>query len=917
MTTSDNQKLTATSPVPTADAANDNSPFEVVVDNNPQSQTDNVSVSGDSVETALTPEERFDIRAGAEMLERGIDPALIDRQRAREIEGVDLGTKKFERWCEQQLKAGNVDSTPGGKELARRMLGPICEAIIRYQAGEAGLLDEVFEQAQKARRGRQPGGQLRHMIEGLDPLAVANITLQAILQAGFVGGTYSHATSKVSEDLERYARFRALWKESRLLAKNNQKQAAARAEPQWKADKRIDTSLENVGLTVERWNRADAMKLGSQLCRLIMERTGIARTVTRNVKGGRRSVTEVEIAEEWVEKFDQAQARAGLLHAHVEPSLVPPRNWSSPVEGIFWSYSVRSFTILGRDFSRARLDKLFEHHRNGQLDTVYAALNTIQATPFRVNRKVLDVLQYLSDEGTCVGGDMVVLEPQDLPVKPKQDAGEEVWKSWSQRAAQIHSANRQSLSKRVAMQTALDLAHKLAREEEFYYGWHCDFRGRMYPVQSGLTPQGTELEKALLEFANAVPITDEGGEMWLAIHGANSWGEDTPYGKADKLPFDLRHKWVLENTKKIVACAEDPIATTWWRQAGDPWLFLAFCFEWAAYREHGYGYESRLPVSIDGTCNGLQHLSAMTRDYEGAKAVNLVPADRPEDIYGDVAERTMAKLRNSVQDGTEFARGAGDMLEFGITRKETKRTVMTIPYGLSQHSANDYIRSALEERAEKTGQQAPWRTKDGDLDHDRIRETRGHCEITIWQAVTETIGAAMSAMAWIQECCNVVTKETGQDFEWTSASGWPVLQRYRKTKEMRIESDRRGSGAGRDRMVLQLETKEISPKDHKNGSAPNVVHSFDAAHMVSTINRSRAAGVNDFFMIHDSFGCHAQAMPVLHENTRHAFADLYRRNILQGLKIQWEQLAGVELPEPPVVGTFDVEQVRKSLMFFS
>ena len=105
MTTSDNQKLTATSPVPTADAANDNSPFEVVVDNNPQSQTDNVSVSGDSVETALTPEERFDIRAGAEMLERGIDPALIDRQRAREIEGVDLGTKKFERWCEQQLKA--------------------------------------------------------------------------------------------------------------------------------------------------------------------------------------------------------------------------------------------------------------------------------------------------------------------------------------------------------------------------------------------------------------------------------------------------------------------------------------------------------------------------------------------------------------------------------------------------------------------------------------------------------------------------------------------------------------------------------------------------------------------------------------------------------------------------------------------
>jgi DNA-directed RNA polymerase len=47
-------------------------------------------------------------------------------------------------------------------------------------------------------------------------------------------------------------------------------------------------------------------------------------------------------------------------------------------------------------------------------------------------------------------------------------------------------------------------------------------------------------------------------------------------------------------------------------------------------------YVTRLPVSFDGSCSGLQHLSAMTRAEEGS-LVNLTPSELPQDIYESVA----------------------------------------------------------------------------------------------------------------------------------------------------------------------------------------------------------------------------------------------------------------------------------------
>jgi DNA-directed RNA polymerase len=35
------------------------------------------------------------------------------------------------------------------------------------------------------------------------------------------------------------------------------------------------------------------------------------------------------------------------------------------------------------------------------------------------------------------------------------------------------------------------------------------------------------------------------------------------------------------------------------------------------------------PVSVDATCSGLQHLSALALDKTAAEMVNVVPTDKP------------------------------------------------------------------------------------------------------------------------------------------------------------------------------------------------------------------------------------------------------------------------------------------------
>src|SRR5260370_1238009 len=95
-------------------------------------------------------------------------------------------------------------------------------------------------------------------------------------------------------------------------------------------------------------------------------------------------------------------------------------------------------------------------------------------------------------------------------------------------------------------------------------------------------------------------------------------------------------------------------------------------------------FRSHLPVSMDGTCNGYQHLSAMGRDPIGGRSTNLVPAGEPEDIYQEVADHVGRRVKIDAENAGGSDEDQARQLLGKIDRSVVKHATMTTPYGVTR-----------------------------------------------------------------------------------------------------------------------------------------------------------------------------------------------------------------------------------------
>lgn len=191
--------------------------------------------------------------------------------------------------------------------------------------------------------------------------------------------------------------------------------------------------------------------------------------------------------------------------------------------------------------------------------------------------------------------------------------------------------------------------------------YYFDFRGRKYPATAYLHEQGSDLAKGLLLRADSKAIGRDGFH-WLLIAIASNWagdaGREDGY-KTDKIPLRDRIKWALDNEEIFLSYAESPKVNQGWMKADKPWQFLAACNELMLLRiwQGTYGkdfddfsYQSSIECYIDGSNNGSQHLSALTKDDITAPHVNLVPLDLPGDLYKYVADHVWGEIEKQVSE---------------------------------------------------------------------------------------------------------------------------------------------------------------------------------------------------------------------------------------------------------------------------
>ena len=595
----------------------------------------------------------------------------------------------------------------------------------------------------------------------------------------------------------------------------------------------------------------------------------------------------------WFKEWILDRINSGELLTSIHTAMVEkPIDWTGMSGGGFHSERFK-FDIIKTRVPNSK-------YYGVDMSNTLTAINKIQATEWRVNYEILEVMMYAKDNNLGYGGlprNLTVDRmPYPFPNKTVKDLSEKelvTLKAWRRSTNAQYDEKVAEDSKYLAMFRVLEEAKRFSVYSEIYFTYFLDFRGRIYPKSSNFHPQGTDYIKSLLHFSEGKPIVTLDDEMFLAMQGANSFG-------IDKETFINKHKWVLEHEDEIIESANNPhdVNTLWQQCDEDAWQFLAFCFEWRDYRAYKGNFKSRIAIAMDGSCNGLQHLGAMFMDEIGGKSVNLTNNTLKGDIYSDVKDETERLLRKGNSDIHKL------ILNMGITRKMVKRSVMIVPYAGTSRASSNYIRAELVDKGYDK------------VFGDDFFEVLVLLSDTVWEAIGNRILKGREAMEYLGHLAKAIVKETKDiDITWTTPNGFRVIQRKMVEKGLGIKTPL-GDNVKMKKYIntkVNLDTDKTNGSKHKSSIAPNLVHSLDACHLQNTV--LDLPNGTSLAMIHDSFGTHAADSRAMFDAIRKTFYDMYAAgDILDKFLIQQPL---VDVDGKPSSGNLDLSEVLKSEHFFS
>lgn len=807
--------------------------------------------------------------------------ALFQEQLRIEARMAELGIERYERTALEAVQDGEATRSRAVKAVLDTALDLVEEGLVGFLAG-----------AKTGKAGRLHTAA--KLLDGGPTRPAAFIALKLTLDGFARDRPLTTIASQIGRQLEMEQRVAKFAEEDPDYYRSLERDLDTRTNHARHRRAVFSRVLTKRGHEWDPWGDASCLRVGVKMLEIVASTTGLFEFVP--VHANHKTVMVVSATERfksWIATLDKQFSILSPLHY---PCVVPPKDWQGLTGGGYWTEDpVRPVEFVK---TRSKLHK--EELRKADLGQVYAAVNAIQRTPWEVNRRVLEVAEALVDAGRAVGG---LPSPDDLPLPAKPaDIGEneEATVRWKREAAMVHNQNRSLVSRRLSVYRTLAVAKEFQKYDAIYFPHQLDFRGRIYPIPQDLNPQGNDLAKGLLHFAEGDPLDNELAVRWFEIHGANCYG-------VDKVTFTDRRGWVEQNAENIFRSADDPLGFQWWADADSPFCFLAWCMEYRDWADGGCSRDfiSRVPVAMDGSCNGLQHYSAMLRDPRGAAATNLIPSDKPQDIYQEVADEVVRKLYARIDSGAEDAALADRWLSFGIDRNLTKRPVMVLPYGGTRNSCHKYVMEVALDR----GASSLFSMEEMFLATSWLADV-------VWESIGTVVVAARLGMGWLRDVASVVTKE-GTPLVWDTPSGFRVVQDYPEMGKTQIKTALFGKRF--DPSLSYAREGTVDRRRQVNGVAPNFVHSLDASALVATVNRAVASGITKFAMIHDSYGTTAGDASALSGHLRDAFVEMYEGGDTL------ERFAADVVPphlqdkvaSPPTVGGLDLAAVKESAYFFA
>ena len=802
-------------------------------------------------------------------------------QEQLEIRMAEVGYARTQASMAQAESAGRADSNPYAATIYRDFVQPLADLV------------------QKAQAVKGPAANAAHiaLLRPLDPWAVAYLAVRVTMSTICAGHDKVEATvrklcSAIGKTVhsELYlTQFDELAPDLFFIIAQDLGRRKAKS-----AQHRVDTFKAQAaasGMVFTEWGPGAKDQVGAWLLDQLVK-LGMVEMELPKPGPGRRPPLSVYLHPDVADTIERMKHNFSMIRPQYGPCIEPPIPWTAWNEGGWHTRALRRMLPYPVKASGAARELLKDH----SMPVVYDCLNALQAVKWRVNKRVFEVVERISQHRNV--GEIVLGEPENKPTPPEwfSTIGEDErtpeqeaeFLDWKARMTVWYTEAKLQRSAKQRFAATLRTVREYMPYPALYFVYFCDSRGRVYPMTQGISPQGSDVQKGMLEFADGKYLDTPEAVQWFLYNGANLWG-------FDKATPQERIGWHVDKVAQLLSFADDPIENQGWLEADNPVQFLAWCFEYAEWCRTG-NVCSHLPVALDGSCSGLQHFSAMLRDEVGGAAVNLTYSPKMNDIYRAVAEVANQEMEAAEPDEAGFRQA---WLDHGINRSVTKRSVMTTSYGVTKRSA---IRYVIDDYLRATDFIRP-------RDH---YSAAAYLMNFVWPAISAVVVKGKQAMSWLDKAGKKIIKDKGDTegaITWITPSGFLASQAYYEYEEHNVATKLYGHA----RIKVLVDSPDASPSRHSLGISPNFIHSMDASHLhLTTTRMAKEIPSVSLAMIHDSFGTHAADTEVLFNVLRDEFVKMYQNNDpLQDFANKYK------LPAPPAKGKLDLEEVRRSLYVFS
>ena len=574
--------------------------------------------------------------------------------------------------------------------------------------------------------------------------------------------------------------------------------------------------------------------------------------------GRRKSVNYLALSQTGIKYRDRLLAAANKLEYKPLPMVCEPNDWSLTDRGGYFIPPPREYAQL-----------ISNHNPTVPSQAALDALNKLQKVPYRINTYILDLQQTLLKRTNEIGCfrsyEADSWKEEHFPVVDSawldtlaKDSSE--YRSTMRKLKQAYHQQKLDEKEGVNPQRIASQAEEL-RNEVFYTPWFFDSRLRLYPITELGVTRG-DFVKALMVNAYPLPVTDT-TERDLLIGIATS-GD---FGKVSKKSYEDRIAWAQTwvNSDEFEENVLYPEDAKYWREADEPFQFLAYCEEYYAIYKAKTRNTTRVFIGRDMSCSGIQFLSSLIGDEKAMSFTNVIPGEAPRDAYAEVArlareylsdpkwykplidKREEKRLKWNEQHKEKDHRQKRMHIDVNlplIDRGVVKTQVMVTGYGGTYLSKRQYIIEKLKELTNE--KEANFHPADYSI---------------IVQACIEGMSTAFPQYTelnnWFKQVASAAIKSDVKILTWKTPNGSLIAQDYREPDFITCDTYAANGGhysrlVSDDRGVLYVQTgwkDEVKGTKHASAIAANFTHSLDSCMIQEGVN-----AVDDnipVFTVHD------------------------------------------------------------------